>query len=529
MGRATILEHMGSARYRVNIHRDSPRVTARISTFRDEADTIDTDVASRQADLAQAEAEMLSAKSAYEQDQATIEGVSELLPPYLQALAVWEGQANYVLGMQEQATRLREKADTLEAATATREALAWCAWYVEDLTIGSTVATMEVARQGEDFPNHVIYPDGREPTKDDGQMRSIMSMTAAQTYLNYAVWPGAVKWQGRYALGYIISNDMVGKQAMISYGVANTAGIYQHRDIETLPYDDPCPLGDGLPGFATGDRVMVLVDEADKRIVGWAEWPRPCGITAIEVSFSFTRHWNYYWSSEFREKSGVFTYEYDACEIYYAPGFGPNFGVKKTGGYSIREDSSPDYLSFVSYTWVNTLQGYSGWPTPPLFWRGYAGHNGKNVVGDGGTFAGISYSFVSNPWNIDAMIQEFCGLSSIQGHGPYTAANSELYQPFELSVAWTQQMVDHATATILAGHLHYVYSRDSTHYLSNRTVVTPEDIIAALGTSASTAYVVSRYAWRTREDVNFKIGLTPKYIEDHLTLVLGQDYLDGNF
>jgi len=234
MGRATILEHMGEARYRVHIHRDSPRVEALISTLQAEIVTVQDLYNGAITATNEAHGEMMVAKNSFEAGDG---GIAE----YLQKLAVWEGLQSAQNGRQAQIVYLQEKIDRLIAATAPREDLAWCAWYRTDLPIGATVATMESARQGSNFPNHVIYPDGRAPTEDDGQMRDIMSMTPAQCYLNYALWPGAVKWKPRYALASIVSNDIENNHATVWYFAEETAGIYRHMQTsnETLPYDNP--------------------------------------------------------------------------------------------------------------------------------------------------------------------------------------------------------------------------------------------------------------------------------------------------
>jgi chorismate mutase len=273
MGRATIVEHLGDALYKVQIHRDSQRVRAVIDKWVAEADSIDAQCVELEAEGSELEAAAAEAKADYEQAQVASEDqaeVNRLLGEYLSALAEWEAVANKLFGLQAHARHLRNKASNMEAELAPREDEAWCSTYTTDLEPGQEVATIEVARQGDDYPYHVIAPEGRQPTPDDGQMRSVMSMTPAQTFLNYALWTGAVKWMPRYREGVVYDVDKINQKIQVWRNTPDIPGMQDSYLPEWFAGSTPMCLD--MNGYRPGDR--VIVDDRSNTVEGWAEHPR---------------------------------------------------------------------------------------------------------------------------------------------------------------------------------------------------------------------------------------------------------------
>jgi hypothetical protein len=305
MGRATIVEHLGDALYKVQIHRDSQRVRAIIDKWVAEADSIDAQCAELEAEGSELEAAAAEAKADYEQAQVAYEQagadkpaseswteVNKLLGEYLSALAEWEAVANKLFGLQAHARHLRNKASNMEAELAPREDEAWCSTYTTNLAPGTEVATIEVARQGDDYPYHVIAPDGRAPTPDDGQMRSVMSMTPAQTFLNYALWPGAVKWYPRYREGTVIDVDKERQLLKVWLSTPDVPG--QQNSFLPEWYEVSLECGFAIRGesvFEVSD--SVVVDMGSHTVCGWAKEPKPCRWVVDLSTRTMTGMWDF--------------------------------------------------------------------------------------------------------------------------------------------------------------------------------------------------------------------------------------------
>jgi len=302
MGRATIIDHLGDALYRIAVDRSSPRVAAIAASWRTEANNIDAKVSELSTGLDALQQAATEEKAAYEADQQALgpDLVSTLLSSYLKALAQWEAAQTQVDALLIQAQHLRARADNAELYTAEKIVDAWCATYTTDLEPGREVATMEVARQTDDYPYHVIAPQGRAPVDGDGQVRDVMSMSAAQAFLNYALLPGAVKWRTRFLHGTALAVDSdtqvmtVSLPDVISGSVRSISGVI--RDISFLDLCSGVVLPDWLINrgvdisalrapYRVGDRVMIDADQ--DVVVGWAEHPRNCDfdyLTAVTVS-----------------------------------------------------------------------------------------------------------------------------------------------------------------------------------------------------------------------------------------------------
>lgn len=284
MGRATIVEHLEDALYTIDVHRDNPRTAAVEQLYRDEAVKIDSSLATLESEAQTAKNELDAAWTAYESDPS-------LFNVWLNAVAAYEIAQGEYLTMQLRKQNLDAKANSLQGYTAKRRANAWCSTYTTDLAPGTEVATKEIAYQ----PHHrilelgiIISPLGEAPVVDDGQIRHIMSMTPAQAFLNYALFPGAATWRKRYGSGSVAEIDYINKKLLVALSFNSASGypIYPEETYKWLPLDmvecSLSPPDQMISSFMVNDYVLVeyLTGNELGSVIGWAEHPRKCVPTA---------------------------------------------------------------------------------------------------------------------------------------------------------------------------------------------------------------------------------------------------------
>jgi chorismate mutase len=532
MGRATIVEHLGEAKYKIQVHRDSPRVRAVIDKWVAEADSIDAQCVELEAEGSELEAAAAEAKADYEQAQVASEDqaeVNRLLGEYLSALAEWEAVANKLFGLQAHARHLRNKASNMEAELAPREDEAWCSTYTTNLAPGTEVATIEVARQGDDYPYHVIAPRGREPDSDDGQMRSVMSMTPAQTFLNYALWPGAVRWQRRYSSGIVTRKDDGSNTVEVILDTNYLGGIdvqppnvYPHDVSSTV-----CTQNELLP-FRVGDK--VLVDHDSETVVGWSENPRPCAVGLLNENLG------YIWRDHFGDEIPI-RCEYLEDDYYiryyknrgyrklYLPEFGP-------GEYTWQIVDSPSrsqayyrggYL--IHWDTQQSVGWWSHWRDKIPYWGGEECTTGRFETEDQ-PLSTMTVGFLQFPFDPN-LFESMTGVQS-QRPAPGTAYDGGIYTyygDFEYPIDWTNQTIRAAKIHLPRNRAHYVVSEGDSGGI-DWIVVPTQALVDACGTSRLQLFVAHNFSSDNQESLSLRFGVTDDLIETSAVSMTHDEYYD---
>jgi len=282
MGRATIIEHLGKAKYRVMINRHSEREAAAIQKLRDEANRIEGELPKLSAEAGDAEFDMRIAKANYETDQQSMPDgeISPKLGAYTEAFARYEAAQTKYIGMKQHMEHLRAEANEREKQISPREAEIWCATYKTNLAAGQEVATIEVARRPGRYPYSVIAPAGRAPEESDGQVRSTLSMTPAQALLNYIMLPASDKWRRRFLVGTVLDIDVANNRLFVDVDCDRFPEL-QICGSDYFPHWIPCNIGcqwfTDAELFQKLDRALIRVDNGET-VIGWAEMPKTCFI-----------------------------------------------------------------------------------------------------------------------------------------------------------------------------------------------------------------------------------------------------------
>jgi hypothetical protein len=301
MGKATILSSYGEGKYRVQVNYDRTRAEAEISRLQTEISGIDSALPDLQDAI---DAAILD-----------LDYTHEVLDAAVHAYQVDPTDANKATvetvqgGVREAQNQLRSARQTKSLAELKRTAAqkrieflqdnmpddretdAWCADYTEDLT--GEVGTVEIGRT--DLESPVIRPgDGAaHQSARDGQLQPVLSGTAASTFFNYAMLPGAGKHRPRYRIGEITSLD----SALAVADVALDPATSTHQDLDInqtdVLADVPVVYLDcHAEAFEAGDRVVVEFTGQSwdsPRIIGFESQPRPCAAEGMLCSSGLIR------------------------------------------------------------------------------------------------------------------------------------------------------------------------------------------------------------------------------------------------
>lgn len=306
MGKATIVNHLGEARYTVDVHRYNTRISDDILRLQQliamlqqelaaaelEKDQAEIDFRDKRAVLDAAIIDYNAATTEEERRSAwkAINAAEAASLPAAQALA----EANGAVAVLSLRLRIHQKRiETLQPAAdaTTTRTTAWCADLNEELT--GEVGTIEVVRAGT-IAELQIYPGGEAGTgaawseSRDGELQSTLGGTPESNFVNYALAPGADKWRRRYRYGTILS--IVDDSCTVE--LDNVAVGHQNLPVN-LAVDEQVTATirymscDGR-AFDVGDVVIVAFEGATNDqpvVIGFRSEPQPCNGLAI-----FTRH-----------------------------------------------------------------------------------------------------------------------------------------------------------------------------------------------------------------------------------------------
>lgn len=294
MGRATVVSEYGEGLYRVRIRYDRSRAEAEIDRLGREEAALAARLPGLQAALAAAQSAEADATQALQdaiasQDPDAIAAAQDaLLAATAEVLRAATAEREVVLRRAAVAQRISWLAGQLPPD---HEVDAWCADYTLGLT--GDVGTVEVARREAQIDDtspatgYVIEPGGATGASAaydglrDGALVPTLSQTPEQAWLNYALLPGAVRWQPRYRGGTVTGIDAIGGTLDVDLDPVWVG----HQQ---LPGQGPAALtavpvaymGTAEAGiFELGDRVLVRFGGVppswdDPTVVGFLHSPR---------------------------------------------------------------------------------------------------------------------------------------------------------------------------------------------------------------------------------------------------------------
>ena len=167
---------------------------------------------------------------------------------------------------------------------------AWCADYTTDLT--GSVGTIEVGRERANgvniqpgYESNAVYSGTR-----DGQLVPTMAQSAAATFYNLAMLPGAQKWIPMFRYGTIteIDYDLDTCSVTIDSLTSSQQGLNINQDIGLS--DVPIEYMDcNSAAFAVDDEIIVeftpaTFPETTKKVIGFKSDPVPCSFNlAVKI------------------------------------------------------------------------------------------------------------------------------------------------------------------------------------------------------------------------------------------------------
>lgn len=263
---------------------------------------------------------------------------------------------------------------------------AWCADLTEDLT--GEVGLIEIGRERVNGVN--IQPgydaNAAYDATRDGQLTPLMAQTAAATFYNLAMLPGAQKWKPTYLYGVISNIDYETDTASVLLDLINSSQqaldiLQDNFSLENVPIEY---MSCDSAAFVEGDRVLVKFenyDYAQPKIIGFESEPKPCDCFWTEEWDGplVTTKWPwaadsgvsafYYFPSppadetfSYSLPSGAVTITLTPCtadppqsqECSHITISGAEFTLSTEAGYELWEKSASAYYNF-SYSdfWIN--------------------------------------------------------------------------------------------------------------------------------------------------------------------------------
>ncbi|MDY0164580.1 hypothetical protein [Desulfobotulus sp.] len=289
MGKAEILHNLGEGRYRCRILYNRKALEDRkalLESAREKAaaekQEAESTVATCRAELDGGLLRLNAAIEALraEASEANRKAVSSLQAEVLRLRATLNraelrlAGARLVLGsMDAELERLREILKGLDQDV--REL--WCADH--SLALSDTADTLEI--NGE--PGKILLTPGTRHTPPGilpGMLTPISAMTAAQTALNWAFFPGWQKWKPTFRTATLLSRNLQADTGCVTLDAdtSSVRGLPIHT--ETSLTDIPIEyMACNAKAFEEGDRVVIEFrgqKQESPVIIGFENHPRPC-------------------------------------------------------------------------------------------------------------------------------------------------------------------------------------------------------------------------------------------------------------
>ena len=310
MGKALILEALGSGHYRIQYTFETRLIDQRITELTLSIKNMDeVEIPAQEAIIVSAEASQ--AEADHNLNIAIATGIYEDIQTANAALI----QSTDYLTKQERELSLLKMlrlnlVKTKDFAIANRpspiEVKAWCADFSSDI-IGE-VGTIEIVSNR--YHPVLIRPagiEGNEATYEnkDGIMATPGSLNEFGWLYNTMMQPGGQKWLSRYRIGTILEFQTQDPNICnVRFDAAEGSNPTQNINQEERAYNLPIKyLECNGEAFKLGDRVIVEHEEKKgingergiyrpKRVIGFESHPRPCGLTFVIWSGSDTIDYN---------------------------------------------------------------------------------------------------------------------------------------------------------------------------------------------------------------------------------------------
>lgn len=323
MGKATILNNLGSGKYLVRLDLDTTAAQATRQIIFERINIVETEtIPALEADRAQAQIDFLAAQSEldvviqrFSDDEITIEELSSAHQIFRLGAEIRRIQADVIFNQtQLELASLNEELKKLDALVDSIVSEAWCADYTENLE--GEVGTIDI--ESELFENNTVQISGSEivggqknlkpvilrpgffgdakfNANRDGQFSPINAGSASAAFYNAALLPGLQKWYpgSRVAMVDKVSDETLDVTLNDAHSNYQNININQQTTFEDVEVKY---MSCGSSVFSVGDTVVVEFmsrNIANPVVIGFVDNPKLCtaGFVAIPVSDSAPGGW----------------------------------------------------------------------------------------------------------------------------------------------------------------------------------------------------------------------------------------------
>lgn len=307
MGDAVIVSGGPNGRYTIEMDFGSEKKAGILDALSQLLGKIDTDIATVQNKLDQADALETELKQKISVATEAYIAASNNLPagsPKPDSAAIkfaieqlGKAQVKHApLRLQKKALQLR-RAEVLKQIAywnefdALERRQAWCVDLTENAPAGRKVATVDIPGETELL---LIAPGARTWQASDGKLTAREVMSPEQAYFNAAILPGWQKFKPTYRKGVLTAINRAANTCSVSLDAATSSAqslnVNQQSSLTNVPIQY---LDCNHDAFNVNDRVVVQFqgqDWASPKVIGFVDNPRPCiRWPLVDILFRFSR------------------------------------------------------------------------------------------------------------------------------------------------------------------------------------------------------------------------------------------------